>query len=129
CMYPITGSARTIRSPSSFSTTRSTPWVEGCCGPMLRIISSVRSGPSATTSMPPPRSIQASLAAVYAARCWVSRSITGRVTEGHLRADLTRSTNEDRRPTCAGKETDHVAAADRRQERIRQEVEEVARDL
>src|SRR5205809_5282206 len=35
---------------------------------MLRIISSVRSGPSVTTSMPPPRSIHASLAAVKAAR-------------------------------------------------------------
>src|SRR5215831_15442936 len=23
-------------SPSNFSMTRSTPWVEGCCGPMLR---------------------------------------------------------------------------------------------
>src|SRR3990172_9594177 len=38
----MTGSARTIFSPSSSSTTRSTPWVEGGCGPMLRIISSVR---------------------------------------------------------------------------------------
>src|ERR1700723_3050085 len=31
------------RSPSSFSFTRSTPCVEGCCGPMLRIISSAPS--------------------------------------------------------------------------------------
>ena len=43
-MYPITGSAWVITSPSNSSTTRSTPCVEGCCGPMLRIISSVRSG-------------------------------------------------------------------------------------
>src|SRR5574337_99483 len=27
-------------SPSSLSLTRSTPWVEGCCGPMLRMSSS-----------------------------------------------------------------------------------------
>ena len=27
-----------ITSPSSLSTTRSTPWVLGCCGPMLRVI-------------------------------------------------------------------------------------------
>src|SRR5271154_1496507 len=33
-------SESTTRSPSSFSFTRSTPCVEGCCGPMLRIISS-----------------------------------------------------------------------------------------
>src|SRR3984885_12114978 len=33
-------SESTTRSPSSFSFTRSTPWVEGCCGPMFKIISS-----------------------------------------------------------------------------------------
>src|SRR5258708_29110724 len=36
------GFALTIVSPSSSSTTRSTPWVEGCCGPMLSVIVSVR---------------------------------------------------------------------------------------
>src|SRR6266545_2330503 len=66
-----------IISPSSSRMIRSTPWVEGCWGPMLRIISSVRSGPSATTSMPPPRSIQASLAAVNAARSLTSISEQG----------------------------------------------------
>src|SRR6266498_1284193 len=76
-MYPMTGSARMIISPSSSRMIRSTPWVEGCWGPMLRIISSVRSGPSATTSMPPPRSIQASLAAVNAARSLTSISEQG----------------------------------------------------
>src|SRR5271156_6827697 len=33
-------SESTTRSPSSLSFTRKTPWVEGCCGPILRIISS-----------------------------------------------------------------------------------------
>src|SRR6266511_4848075 len=66
-----------IISPSSSRMIRSTPCVEGCCGPMLRIISSVRSGPSATTSMPPPRRIQASLAAVNAARSLTSISEQG----------------------------------------------------
>src|SRR3984957_15922470 len=33
-------SESTTRSPSSFSFTRSTPCVEGCCGPMFKIISS-----------------------------------------------------------------------------------------
>src|ERR1700722_1448292 len=33
-------SESTTRSPSSLSFTRSTPWVEGCCGPMFKIISS-----------------------------------------------------------------------------------------
>src|ERR1700735_3241905 len=36
-------SESTTRSPSSFSFTRSTPWVEGCCGPMFNIISSAPS--------------------------------------------------------------------------------------
>src|SRR5690348_14478845 len=38
----MTGFARTTVSPSSSSATRSTPWVEGCCGPMLRVMVSVR---------------------------------------------------------------------------------------
>ena len=60
CMYPITGSARVMTSPSSSSTTRSTPCVDGCCGPMLRIISSVVRLPAGTTSTssPPPRIIE-----------------------------------------------------------------------
>src|SRR5450759_4344489 len=29
-------------SPSTISSRRSTPWVDGCCGPILMIISSVR---------------------------------------------------------------------------------------
>src|SRR5438067_7517210 len=36
--YPITGLHPRTVSPSSSSTSRSTPWVEGCCGPMLMII-------------------------------------------------------------------------------------------
>ena len=35
------GRAAFTISPSVRSSTRSTPWVAGCCGPMLRIISSV----------------------------------------------------------------------------------------
>src|SRR4029077_1714730 len=35
CRYPMTTSASTTFSPSSRSTTRSTPCVLGCCGPML----------------------------------------------------------------------------------------------
>src|SRR4029079_4912890 len=35
CRYPITTSASTTFSPSRRSTTRSTPCVLGCCGPML----------------------------------------------------------------------------------------------
>src|SRR6266487_6094346 len=35
CRYPITTSASTTFSPSSRSTTRSTPCVLGCCGPMF----------------------------------------------------------------------------------------------
>src|SRR5215471_21467152 len=39
------GLALTTVSPSSSSTTRSTPCVEGCCGPMLRVMVSVRTVP------------------------------------------------------------------------------------
>src|SRR6188474_2515541 len=35
--------AETMTSPSSSSTSRNTPWVLGCCGPMLTVIVSVRS--------------------------------------------------------------------------------------
>src|SRR3954453_10950619 len=41
CRYPITTSASTTCSPSRRSTTRSTPCVLGCCGPMLITSSSV----------------------------------------------------------------------------------------
>src|ERR1700675_1925106 len=34
-------SASVIRSPSSVTRMRKTPWVEGCCGPMLTISGSV----------------------------------------------------------------------------------------
>src|ERR1051326_2872552 len=42
CRYPIVGDADKIVSPSSVSTSRSTPCVLGCCGPMLTVIVSVR---------------------------------------------------------------------------------------
>ena len=34
----MTGLVRSTVSPSSSSISRSTPWVEGCCGPMLMIM-------------------------------------------------------------------------------------------
>ena len=38
CRYPTSGIAETTFSPSSSSSTRSTPCVEGCCGPIFRTI-------------------------------------------------------------------------------------------
>src|SRR5579863_7057116 len=38
CRKPMSGAAERIVSPSSSSTMRSTPWVEGCCGPMFSVI-------------------------------------------------------------------------------------------
>src|SRR5580658_5248065 len=35
---PMSGAAERIVSPSSSSTMRSTPWVEGCCGPMFSVM-------------------------------------------------------------------------------------------
>src|SRR4030095_9232244 len=43
CRYPIVGEADRTVSPSSSSTSRSTPCVLGCCGPMLTVIVSLRS--------------------------------------------------------------------------------------
>src|ERR1700731_266040 len=45
-------SESTTRSPSSFSFTRSTPWVDGCCGPMLRMISSAPNTVVQTSELP-----------------------------------------------------------------------------
>src|SRR5260221_12863911 len=41
----MTGVHCTTVSPSSTSTRRNTPCVDGCCGPIFRIISSLRSPP------------------------------------------------------------------------------------
>src|SRR5215467_14676642 len=38
CRYPMSGMADVIVSPSSSSSNRSTPCVDGCCGPMLRVM-------------------------------------------------------------------------------------------
>src|SRR5947199_10649585 len=43
----MSGIASFMTSPSARTTKRSTPCVEGCCGPMLRVMSSVESPPSA----------------------------------------------------------------------------------
>src|SRR5687768_1732399 len=49
------GRAARTTSPSVRSSMRSTPWVDGCCGPMFRIISSL-SRSSSLQPMPPPAS-------------------------------------------------------------------------
>src|SRR5664280_1158681 len=52
----MTGFVRSTVSPSSSNIRRSTPWVEGCCGPMLMIMvsSSVRSTSMSEGSMATP---------------------------------------------------------------------------
>src|SRR5262245_32425449 len=55
--YPTSGIALFMTSPSARTTKRSTPCVEGCCGPMLRVMSSVTTPPpfcdrSISTSKP-----------------------------------------------------------------------------
>ena len=42
----MTGLVRSTVSPSSSSISRSTPWVLGCCGPMLMMVVSASSGAS-----------------------------------------------------------------------------------
>src|SRR6202795_981501 len=49
CRYPISTSALTIISPSSSRSTRNTPCVDGCCGPMLRTMAC--SGPVAVCTV------------------------------------------------------------------------------
>src|SRR2546428_5032031 len=60
----MSGMASFITSPSARTTKRSTPWVEGCCGPMLRVMSSVARPPSrvsrCTSTSNPARPISAS---------------------------------------------------------------------
>src|SRR4051794_16806245 len=70
----MTGSALTMTSPSSSRIRRSTPCVDGCCGPMLRVISSVANVPrcSTTRSRPPPRTIHWSAVELKTARSSVS---------------------------------------------------------
>src|SRR6202011_5575766 len=50
----MSGVARVMFSPSSSITTRSTPCVDGCCGPMLRVIRClpISSGVGCASSMP-----------------------------------------------------------------------------
>ena len=45
----MSGMASFITSPSARTTKRSTPWVEGCCGPMLSVMSSVTKPPSSVS--------------------------------------------------------------------------------
>src|ERR1700681_706139 len=49
CKKPMSGIMRTTVSPSISSSTRSTPWVDGCWGPMFRIM--VRSCPGSSTGV------------------------------------------------------------------------------
>src|SRR5437667_11499912 len=60
----MSGMASFITSPSARTTKRSTPWVEGCCGPMERVMSSVARPPSrvsrCTSTSNPARPISAS---------------------------------------------------------------------
>src|SRR3972149_4306112 len=47
CSRPMCGSARSMTSPSISSTSRSTPWAAGCCGPKLSVLLRI-SGTGAT---------------------------------------------------------------------------------
>ncbi len=44
CRYPMSGTALTTVSPSRTSSSRSTPCVDGCCGPSEIVISVSASG-------------------------------------------------------------------------------------
>ena len=56
----MTGRTSVTVSPSSSSTSRSTPCVDGCCGPMLTTIFSLLSGsmPAVTVSQSPPVTVK-----------------------------------------------------------------------
>jgi hypothetical protein len=60
CRYPTTSRASLTVSPSSSRISRSTPCVEGCCGPMLTTIRSSESGsaPPTTVSQSPPVTVK-----------------------------------------------------------------------
>src|SRR5579872_1534138 len=50
CRNPMSGTALRMVSPSSSSMMRRTPCVEGCCGPMLRVIRRGAAGFSGSTA-------------------------------------------------------------------------------
>src|SRR5688572_11511665 len=52
CRYPMIGLDRKTVSPSSSNMSRSTPWVDGCDGPMLMIMRSSSRGPRGAVSSP-----------------------------------------------------------------------------
>src|SRR5665647_2629636 len=56
CRYPMPARASVTVSPSISSMSRSTPWVDGCCGPMLTTMRSSprRAASSAISDQSPP---------------------------------------------------------------------------
>src|SRR5574341_68048 len=70
----MTGSASSIISPSSVTITRSTPWVAGCCGPTLSVMSCVWSARSALSltmmPMPVPSAAWKAAPAGAVSACW-----------------------------------------------------------
>ena len=67
----MTGLARSTVSPSSSIMMRSTPWVDGCCGPMLMIIVSSTSGHG------PPVSTSSCVARLAGERTQLLRALVG----------------------------------------------------
>src|SRR5215475_9450704 len=84
------GSAATTRSPSRVSRSRSTPCVDGCCGPMLRTISAV--------GRPTPPSAPATSAAPDPTPTVSLRSLTPGSLPGLLLCD--RRTDRGGDPAC-----------------------------
>ncbi len=84
----MVGSAETTISPSISSTSRNTPWVHGCWGPMLTVIVSVRiSGMPALSSSPCSTSAQIAWICVRALPARVRSSAAARSGAGPARAD------------------------------------------
>src|SRR4051794_9739555 len=66
----MTGSADSMRSPSRVTMTRRTPWVAGCCGPTLRVMSAVRSSWSALSWTMIPTPVPSADWNVVPPSCW-----------------------------------------------------------
>src|ERR1700736_2579183 len=81
--YPIVGEHETTVSPSSSSTSRSTPCVLGCCGPMFTVIVSVRSSGIVLRSAVPRARARAS-SVLSCARCLVGGEVSAEFFLGHL---------------------------------------------
>ena len=107
----MTGFARSTVSASSSIMMRSTPWVDGCCGPMLRIIVSSTSGhgPPVNTSSRALASGESGASSCAPSSVWCSKFLVAlaasrdtRLAEARRSCELARFARSPRRMGLIG---------------------------